>query len=272
MTLVALVRRDVLRVLWRPRSLLLVLYIAAGAWIDASIPTVEDGDGTRQMGVAITDAIPHGFLSNFTLVAVQALVVVFLTTALIVEDRAAGGTWMTVHRAGGRGRWWTGKLAAAVAIAAVVIATSALLILVTGLARGWDLTLSVSEYARAGSAGYGRIGDTSPLIGSVIVVILRVAVMAVLALFTVAVAVVVRRDALAYAVPLILLLVYWRLAFRALPESYTTQVDLLGQALWDQHNEGFDVSWWWTPPVLAAWALAALTAGRVLVARVEVTE
>lgn len=273
MTLLALVRRDLLRALWRPRSLLLLVYIAGGAWVGASVPEVLDGDSLRPLGVALTDAIPNGFKDNFTLVPVQALLVVVLTTALIVEDRADGGTWMTVHRAGGRRRWWTAKLVAASAIATAVVVASALLVLAAALARGWEPTLAASEYARAGSDfGYGRIGDTSPLVGTLIVVALRVAVLAILALFAVAAAVVIRRPTIAYALPIVVLLGYWRLTIRALPESYTTQVDLLGQALWDQHNAGFEVSWWWTPPVLALWALAALALGGALVSRAEVTE
>jgi len=273
MTLLALVRRDLLRLLWRPRSLLLLAYLAAAAWASVSVPNVEEGNGVRPIGVALTDAIPHAFRDNWSLVATHALPLVVLATALIVEDRADGGTWMTVHRAGGKRHWWTAKLVAAVTLAAVLVALSALLVLAAALARGWDPTLAVSEYARAGTdIGYDRIGDTSPLVGTVIVVALRIAVLSALALFAVALAVIVRRPAIAYALPIILLIAYWRLTTRALPVSFTIHADLLAQAFWDHHGPGYEVSWWWTPPVLALWTLAALALGRALVSRAEVTE
>lgn len=273
MTLLALTRRDILRLLWRPRSLVLLAYLAAAAWASVSIPNVEDGDGVRSIGVALTDAIPHAFRDDWSLVATQALPLVALVTALIVEDRASGGTWMTVHRAGGRLRWWSAKLATAVALAAVLVALSALLVLAAGLARGWDPTLAVSEYARAGSdIGYGRIGDTSPLTGSAIVLALRFAVLSTLALIAIVLAVVIRRPALAYALPIILVVVYWRLGTHALPVDIEHHADLLSQAFWDPHAPPYDVSWWWTPAVIALWTLAALAVGRVVVSRAEVTE
>lgn len=59
---------------------------------------------------------------------------------------------------------------------------------------------------------------------------------------------------------------------RELPATYVNHVDLLAQALWDQHGPGYEVSWWWTPPVLVLWTLAALALGRAVVTRAEVTE
>lgn len=273
MTQLALVRRDLLRLLWRPRSLLLVAYLAAAGWASVSIPNVDQGDHGRPIGVALTDAIPHSFHDEWSLVATQALPLVVLMTALIVEDRADGGTWMTVHRAGGVRRWWTAKLLAAVTLAAAVVTVSSLLVLAAALARGWDPTLAVSEFGRAGADfGYDRIGGISPLAGTLIVVALRIATLGTLALVTVAVAVVIRRPAIAYAVPIVLLLVYWRLAISALPVTFEHHADLLAQAFWNQHAYPYEVSWWWTPSVIALWALVALVLGRVLVSRVEVTE
>jgi hypothetical protein len=272
-TLLALLRRDVLSLLWRPRSLLVLAYLAAGAWAAMSVPEVEQGSGVRPIGVALTDAIPHAFRDGWSLIAVQALPLVVLVTALIVEDRQSGGTWMTVHRAGGKRAWWTAKAVAAVTLAVAIVAASAVLILAAGLARGWHPTLAVSEYGRAGTdIGYDRIGDTSPLAGSAIVVVLRMAVLAAIALFALALALVTRRPTIAYALPIILLVLYWRVTARALPVSFTNRGDLLGQAFWDQHGPGYNVSWWWTPPVVVAWTLAALALGRVVATRAEVTD
>lgn len=273
MKLLALLRRDLMDLLWRPRSLVLLAYMAASAWATMSIPNVEAGNGVRPIGVAITDAIPHAFKYDWSLIATQGLPLVALATALIVEDRASGGTWMTVHRAGGKRRWWTAKVAAAVALTAVIVMASAVLCLAAGLARGWDLTLAVSEYGRAGSDfGYDRIGDSSPVVGSMIVVALRLAVLGAVAIFALVPAVLIRRPAIAYALPIIALIVYWRLAARALPADFTTHVDLLRSAFWDQHGPGYEVSWWWTPPVLAAWTIAGLMLGRAVMSRAEVTE
>jgi hypothetical protein len=272
-TVLALVRRDLLSLLWRPRSLVLLGYIAASSWASLSIPRIEQGDGLRPIGVALTDAIPHAFGDDWSLVATQALPLVALVTALIVEDRASGGTWMTVHRAGGKRRWWTAKVVAAVAVAAIVVVTSALLCLAAGLARGWDPTLAISEYGRAGSdIGYDRIGPTSPLVGSIVVLALRIAVLGVVAIIALVPAVLIRRPAIAYALPIVVLLAFWRLTSRALPVGFTTHWDLLHQAFWDQHGPGYEVSWWWTPPVVALWAIAAVTLGRLVIARAEVTE
>jgi hypothetical protein len=270
---VALVRRDLLRLLWRPRSLLLAGYLAAAGWVSASIPNIDDGDRVRPIGVALSDAIPYGFHDEWSLVAIQGLPLVVLVTALIVEDRADGGTWLTVHRAGGVRRWWTAKLLTAVSLAAIVVVVSALLVLAAALARGWDPTLAVSELGRAGTDfGYDRIGGISPLAGALIVVALRIATLGVLALVTIAVAVLIRRPAIAYALPIVLLLVYWRLATSALPATFKHHADLLGQAFWDQHAYPYEVSWWWTLLVIALWALLAVVLGRAFVSRVEVTE
>jgi hypothetical protein len=271
--LLALVRRDLLRLAWRPRSLLVLAYLSAAAWASVSIPYVDQGAGVRPIGVALTDAIPHAFRDDWALVAMQALPLVALAAALIVEDRADGGTWMTVHRAGGRRRWWTAKLAAAVTLSAMLVALSAVLVLAAALARGWDPTLAVSEYARAGTdIGYDRIAGISPLAGSIIVVGLRIAVLSVLALLVLPLAAILRRPAVAYALPIILLVVYWRLAVDVLPVPLEHYGDLLSQAYWDPHGPPYEVSWWWTPPILALWTVAALAVGRAVGARVEVTE
>jgi hypothetical protein len=269
--MLALVRRDLVRLLWRPWTLVLLAYLGAAAWAGSSIPEVSQGAGLRPIGVALTDAIPNDFASAWTLVAVQAVPLLVLAAALVAEDRADGGTWMTVHRAGGVRRWWTAKLMSAAALAALVVLVSAMLVLVAALARGWTVTLAASEYARAGpEIGYGRIADASPLVGTAIVVVLRIAVLGALALVAVAVAVAIRRAAIAYALLVVLLLAYWRLAGDVLPDSLTLRVDLLHQAFWDHHEPVYGVSWWWTPPVIAAWTAAAAAAGRLIVRRAEV--
>jgi hypothetical protein len=268
----ALVRRDLVRVLWRPRSLLLLAYLGVAAWAGASVPYVAEGDGLRPIGTALTDAIPNDFSSDWTLVAVQALPLVLLAAALIVEDRSDGGTWMTVHRAGGVRPWWSSKALAAVALATSLVLVSAVLVLAAALVRGWDLTLAVSEYARAGPAlGYGRIGGTSPLAETLIVVLLRIAVLSAVALLAGVVALAIRRPAAAYALPIIVMIGYWRLMQSDWIEHIALRGDLLRQAFWDQHGPGYDVPWAWTPAVVALWTLAALALGRLVVSRVEVT-
>jgi hypothetical protein len=270
--LLALLRRDLVRLLWRPRSLLLLAYLGAASWAGASIPYVPRGNDLRPIGVALTDAIPNDFGSDWTLVAVQVIPLMALSTALIVEDRSEGGMWMTVHRAGGIRRWWSAKVVTALVLAALLVVVSALLVVVAATARGWDPTLAVSEYARAGpGVGYGRIGDTSPLVGTLIVVALRVIVLSVVGLFAVAIAVAIRRPALAYALPIILVLVNWRLTQGALPEGIALRADLLRQAFWDQHAPNPGISWSWTPVAVAFWMLAALVLGRTIVTRAEVT-
>lgn len=269
----ALVRRDVARLLWRPRSFGLLAYMGASAWAGASPPTTSSADGIDAVGVSIADAVPSAFQSAWVLVAVQAVPVALLAAALIVEDREAGGTWMTVHRAGGVPRWWTAKALAAVALACLAVLTSALLILAAALARGWVPTADISEYARApAELGYERIAGTSPAATSALALVLRAGVLAAVALFSLAVGAACRRPALGYALPVIAVLAYWRLGARALPEDLSLRADLLQQAFWDHHGRGFAISWWWTAVALGGWLLAALAAGRLVVRRVEITE
>lgn len=269
----ALVRRDLAGLLWRPRTLLVLAYLAAASWTAVQAPVVSEGLALRELGAALTDAIPAAFDSGWQLVAVQALPLVVLAAALVVEDREAGGTWMTIHRAGGIPRWWAAKALAALALTALLVVVSALLVLGAAALRGWEVTLAVSEYASAPEGlGYGRIEGTSPLGQSVLVTALRVAALTPIALLALAIGAAVRRPALAYVLPIVLLLVYWRVGFSELPEALGLRVDLLRQAFWDHHGAGFEISWWWTPPVIAVWTLAAALCGRLVVRRSEVTQ
>lgn len=269
----ALVRRDLTRLLWRPRSLVLLAYMGASAWVNASPPVVSAGDALRQLDASLTDAIPAAFGSVWLFIPVQGLVASVLAAALVVEDRENGGTWLTVHRAGGVPRWWRAKLVAALVVVAVVVGASAVLVLLACLARGWAPLVAVSEYARAPQEiGYGRIQGLSPLAQSGLVLVLRIAVVSIIALFGATVGAAVRRPALAYALSVGGLLGYWRLAARALPEEVGLRADLVRQGFWAQHGAGFEVSWWWTPAALVAWGLLALAVATWTIKRVEVTE
>lgn len=268
----ALVRRDLAGLLWRPRTLLVLAYLAAASWTAVQAPVVSEGLALRELGAALTDAIPAAFHNDWQLIAVQALPLVVLAAALVVEDREAGGTWMTIHRAGGIPRWWAAKALAALALTALLVVVSALLVLGAAALRGWEFTLAVSEYANAPEGGYERIEGTSPLGQSVLVTALRVAVLTPIALLALAIGAAVRRPALGYVLPIVLLLVYWRVGARELPEALGLRVDLLRQAFWDHHGVGFEISWWWTPPVIAVWTLAAALCGRLAVRRSEVTQ
>jgi hypothetical protein len=271
-TATALVTRDLLRVLWRARTVALVLFLAAGAWAAVSPPDVSDGRSLRSLGTAVTDAIPTAFGSDWTTVATQALPLALLAAALVVEEREDGGTWMTAHRAGGLLRWWSAKALSAVTLCAVVVLAGAALTAIAALLRGWDLSLGPSEYARAGSElGYVRIDGTSPLAQSLLVVALRIAALAPVALLAIAAGALVRRPGVAYGVVVVGLLAYWRLAAGAMPERLAQRADLLTQAFWKQHGAGFDASWWWTPVVIAAWTVAALALGRLVARHTEVT-
>ena len=269
----ALVSRDLLRVLWRARTVPLLLFLAAGSWAAVSPPDVSEGRSLRSLGTAVTDAIPTAFGSDWTTVATQAIPLALLATALVVEEREDGGTWMTAHRAGGLLRWWSAKALSAVTLCAVVVLATAALTVIAALLRGWDLSLGPSEYAQAGSElGYPRIDGTSPLGQSLLVVALRIAALAPVALLAIAVGALVRRPGFAYGVVVVGLLAYWRLAAGAMPEGLAQRADLLTQAFWKQHGAGFETSWWWTPPVIAAWMVVAFALGRLVVRHTEITQ
>lgn len=267
----SLVRLDLTRLLWRPRTIGVLAYLGASSWLFSTFRP-DDVRDKGLVGIAITEIIPVHYLNPWLMFTTFALPLVILSAAVVIEERSSGGTWMTVHRCGGIRPWWEAKVVTAVLLTAILLITLTALVVCFGLIHGWELTLRPTGFTETDTAKMIHIHGVSPLVHSLIVLVLFLAAFAPVSILSMVVAAAVRRPALGYALPFVAMVAYWRFATAyVIPQSFTYRFDPIMQTYWVQHKYPFFYSWGWKG-ILPLWALGACCLGAFVMRRIEIAQ